>query len=190
MVRKNKDKLGCMLWGCENLNDNQKVTFEELYLRNRDIVKGIKIHPDISEKRADDECFDFFYLLGAKYDLPVLIHTKNTPYSSIEYIVNVAKKHPNTILILGHMDLCSDGKEALRAVKEYNNIYGDTAWVHLEVVKEAWEMGISHKIMFGTDSPISGANCYGDDYYVNYYKQQDDYMIGVMAENARRIFKL
>ena len=51
-------------------------------------------------------------------------------------------------------------------------------------------MGIAHKMMFGTDSPISGADCYGDNYYLEYYKQEEYYMVGVMSENARRIFKI
>lgn len=190
LVRTHKDKLGCMLWAHENLDEDQKMTFKELYLANQDIVKGIKIHPDISGKRADDACFEFFYSMGAKYNLPVLLHTKQNDFSSVEIVVNAAKRHPDTIFILGHMEICSDGMAALEAVKKYDNIYGDTAWVHLEIVREARKMGISHKMMFGTDSPISGADCYGDEYYVDYYKQEETYMADVMSENARRIFNL
>ena len=188
MVRKNRDKLGCMLWGCENSDDGQKKEFEELYLNNTDIVKGIKIHPDLSGKRADDKCFDFFYQLGGKYGLPVLLHTKKGPYSSIEYIVNAAKEHPETIFILGHMDLGSDGSEALMAVEKYDNIYGDTAWVPFDVVMKAEKMGISHKMMFGTDSPISGETCYEDACYVDYFTRNADYRKGIMADNAIRVF--
>lgn len=49
-------------------------------------------------------------------------------------------------------------------------------------------MGISHKIMFGTDSPISGRDCYMDDYYKNYYKDTSEYMADIMSENAKRMF--
>lgn len=190
LVREHKDKLGCMLWVNEKLDEAGKASFEELYLANQDIVKGIKIHPDVSGKRVDDTCFDFFYSMGAKYNLPVLLHTKQNQYSSVDIVVNAATRHPDTIFILGHLEICSDGKNALEAVKKYDNIYGDTAWVHLEVVKEAHKMGIVHKIMFGTDSPISGADCYGDHYYIDYYRQQETYMTDVMSENARRMFGL
>lgn len=190
LVREHKDKLGCMLWVNEKLDEAGKASFEELYLTNRDIVKGIKIHPDVSAKRADDAYFDFFYSMGAKYDLPVLLHTKQNHFSSVDIVVNAAKKHLGTIFILGHMEISSNGKNALEAVKKYDNIYGDTAWVHLEVVEEAQKMGIVHKMMFGTDSPISGADCYGDHYYIDYYRQQETYMTDVMSENARRMFGL
>ena len=189
-VRKHKDKLGCMLWCCANLNEEQQIIFEEMYLQNKDIVKGLKIHPDVSGKRADDVCFDFFYSMGAKYNLPVLLHTKQNQFSSVDIVVNAAKRHPYTIFVLGHMEICSDGKNALDALEKYDNIYGDTAWVHLGVVKEAEKRGIVRKMMFGTDSPISGADCYGDDYYLDYYKHDDVFMEGVMAENARKVFRL
>ena len=66
IVRKHKDKFGCMLWANEKLNEAEKASFEELYLANRDIVKGIKIHPDVSGKRADDASFDLFLFDGSK----------------------------------------------------------------------------------------------------------------------------
>ena len=188
MVRENSDRLGCMLWGCENLDEIQKRAFENLYLDNRDIVKGIKIHPDLSGRRADDGCFGFFYQMGERYHLPLLLHTKKGPYSSIEYVVNAAKEYPSARFILGHMDLGSDGSQALWAVKQYDNIYGDTAWVPATVAARADKMGISHKIMFGTDSPISGEGCYEDDCYEAYFMQHDNFMEGIMAGNARRIF--
>lgn len=190
MVRKHKDRLGCMLWGCENLDDLQKEEFEKLYLANQEIVKGIKIHPDISERRADDECFDFFYQFAQTYSLPVLLHTKDSPYSSVKFVVNAAKKYPDTLFILGHMGLGSDGHEALEAVKKYENVYGDTAWVRFDVIEKAEKMGISHKIMFGTDSPISGETCYEDPYYKEYYSYEQDFVRQVVEYNARRIFQM
>ncbi|MBQ2923725.1 MAG: amidohydrolase family protein [Tyzzerella sp.] len=190
IVREHKDRLGCMLWANEKLDEAEKKSFEDMYLTNRDIVKGIKIHPDVSEKRADDVCFDFFYSMAAKYHLPILLHTKKNQFSSVEIVVNAAKKHPNTIFILGHMEISSNGKNALEAVKKYDNIYGDTAWVRLEVAEEAEKMGIVHKMMFGTDSPISGADCYADDYYMEYYRTDKQYIEDIFYKNAQRVFGL
>jgi len=159
-----------------------------MYLANQDIVKGLKIHPDVAQERADSPCFDFYYAMGTKYGLPVILHTKDSLFSKVEYVVNVAKHFPNTKLILGHMQISSDGRKALEAIKTYDNLYGDTAWVKLEVVKLAYDMGISHKIMFGTDSPISGRDCYMDDYYKNYYEDTSEYMTDIMSENAKKMF--
>lgn len=111
MVRRHSDQLGCVLWCCENLTAVEKDVFEQMYLANQDIVKGLKIHPDIAHERADAPCFDFYYAMGAKYGLPVILHTKDSLFSKVEYVVNVAKHFPNTKLILGHMQISSDGKK-------------------------------------------------------------------------------
>lgn len=190
MVRSNRSRLGCMLWGCENLGEAQKREFESLYCDHRDIVKGIKLHPDLAGRRADSSCFDFFYQMGERYDLPVLLHTKKGPYSSIEYVVNAARVHPKTRFILGHMGLGSDGSEALAAIERYENIYGDTAWVPADVVVKVEQMGVSHKIMFGTDSPISGEDCYADACYTDYFAHRMDGFNGILADNAKRVFGL
>lgn len=191
IVRKNSDRLGCLLWGTENITEEEKIIFKNLYTDNKDIVKGLKIHPDISHKKADDECFDFYYELAARYSIPVQIHTNNSGFSDIKYVVSAAKKHPKTIFIMAHMDISSDDcEEALRAVNDYENIYGDTSWVKLDAVKKAAQMGIAHKMMFGTDNPIPDDDRYMDVYYVDYYTLNEPYMNGVMCDNAKKIFNI
>ena len=149
MVRAHTDRLGCMLWCCENLTDNEREQFENIYIQNQDVVKGLKIHPDISGERVDAMCFDFFYEMGAKYNLPILLHTKNNGCSDVKYAVHAAEKFSKTKLILGHMGMTNDGKEALKAVEQYENVYGDTAWVPFEVTVQAIEMGIGHACLGG-----------------------------------------
>jgi len=190
IVKQYRDKFSCMLWATEDLTEEEKNQFEELYLQNKDLIKGLKVHPDISKTAVDSPCFDYVYRMAEKYDLPVLLHTNNTEFSSIEKSVNAAKKYPKARFILGHMDISSDDCiEALNAVRDYDNIYGDTCWIWLDAVKKANEMGIIHKMMFGTDSPISGKDTYMDVYYKDYYTFDADYMRDVMCENARKFFK-
>ena len=129
IVKQYRDKFSCMLWATEDLTEDEKNQFEELYLQNKELIKGLKVHPDISKTAADDPCFDYVYRMAEKYDLPVLLHTNNTEFSSIEKSVNAAKKYPKARFILGHMDISSDDCiEALNAVRDYDNIYGDTCF--------------------------------------------------------------
>lgn len=190
LVRKNSKRLGAMLW-CAPGNGSDIAELERQYLDNRDIVKGLKIHPDISGIRADDKAFEPYLKTAEKYGLPVLFHTQDSPFSKVIYVINAAKRHPNVSFILGHMSLCSDNTEAISAIKENENVYGDTSWVKLSSVKAAAEANIGNKLMFGTDSPIGGPDTYGDgEYYTDYYDCNDEFLSGVMCENARRIFKL
>ena len=195
LVSEHREKLGGMLWACENMDTSQRTAFEQMYLENQDIVKGIKIHPDISGVRADDACFDFFYNMAGKYELPVLLHTQDNVYSKVEYVENVAKRFPHAQLILGHMGTGTDGSRALEAIREYENLYGDTAWVKLDVVKQAASMGISHKMMFGTDNPIGRTNINHIDRYAipihaEYFSCKEAFMDGVMGSNAKKLFKI
>ena len=116
---------------------------------------------------------------------------KTTLNSDIKYVVNAAKKYPKTLFVMAHMDISSDDcEEALQAVRDNENICGDTSWVKLDAVKKAAQMGIDHKMMFGTDNPIDNKDRYMDVYYVDYYTLEEPYMKGVMYDNAKKVFNI
>jgi predicted TIM-barrel fold metal-dependent hydrolase len=190
MIRENKDKLGCMLWVCPGITKEEREEFLNMYLENKDIVKGLKVHPDISRKMPHDEDFDYYYEMAEKYSLPVLIHTQDNTHSKISYFVNAAKKFPKVKFIMAHMGNGSDGMEALDALETYENIYADTAWVSFELVKKAIADGYSHKIMFGTDNPIIGSDCYILDDYKPFKEDGTEEMARIMYKNAKEIFNI
>lgn len=188
-AKKHKDKLGVLLWGrvaAEGYNS----LFENLYLENRDIVKGIKLHPDIAGIRYDDERYFPYYEMAKKYSLPVLIHTADNEFSNVEYVKSLAAKYPSVNLILGHMSLSGEKDEAFRIIKEYPNVYGDTAWVSYNDIIKAETFGIGNKIMFGTDSPIAGKETYGDKkFYLPFYENQEKIQ-NIMWQTAKKVFSL
>lgn len=189
-ARENKDKLGVMLW-CAPSETADIKAFEKLYNDNRDIIKGLKIHPDISGIRADSEAFYPYLSLAEKYSLPVLFHTQDTDFSKVRYVLNASEKFPDVKMILGHMSLASDNSEALEAVKNHKNIYADTAWVKSDIIERAKNLCAEDKIMFGTDSPIGGPDTYADpEYYPEYYKKTGTEAEKVMYTNAIRLFGL
>ena len=80
-------------------------------------------------------------------------------------------------------------------IQPYPNVYGDTCWVKPEVIKQAEEMGIAHKIMFGTDSPINSAYTYEDpvyynDLYSNTIGLSEETWEGVAHKNTEEFFGL
>ncbi len=125
-----------------------------------------------------------------KYSFSVLIHTQDNTYSKISYLVNAAKKFPQVNFIMVHIGNGTDGEEALDALKNYDNIYGDTAWVKFEVVKKATDMGFSHKMMFGTDNPIIGSDCYILDDYKDFKEDGTKEMAKIMYKNAKELFNI
>lgn len=189
-AREHRAKLGVMLW-CAPSEKTDIKAFEKLYTDNSDIIKGLKIHPDISGIRADSEVFYPYLSLAGKYSLPVLFHTQDTDFSKVSYVLNASELFPDVKMILGHMSLTSDNTEALEAVKNHKNIYADTAWVKSDIIERAKNSCAEDKIMFGTDSPIGGPDTYGDrKYYPEYYKKTGDAAEKVMYKNAVKLFGL
>lgn len=189
-AREHQAKLGVMLW-CAPSEMTDIKAFEKLYTDNKDIIKGLKIHPDISGIRADSEAFYPYLSLAGKYSLPVLFHTQDTDFSKVSYVLNASELFPDVKMILGHMSLTSDNTEALEAVKNHKNIYADTAWVKSDIIERAKNSCAEDKIMFGTDSPIGGLDTYGDrKYYPEYYKKTGATAEKVMYKNAVKLFGL
>lgn len=194
LVRAHADRLGLLLWCRPNAERGFTVDFEALYLQNRDVVKGLKVHPDISGLPVNAPQMFPYFAMAQKYGLPVLVHTKETDFSKVRFVCEMAARYPGVHFILGHMSLSGDKTEAFRAMREYPNIYGDTAWVSYADTVRACDAGLEDKILFGTDSPISGPDTYGDPaFYPDYYKNPSlptAIMQKIMYQNVQRLFCL
>ena len=192
-IRPYADKLGLLLWCCPGaagFND----AFEQLYLENRDIIKGLKVHPDISGVAFDDDRMIPYLEMAQKYDLPVLTHTADNPHSKISCVCNMAEKFPDVKIILGHLCLGSLKDESFDAMEKYPNLYGDTAWVTMNFTADGCNRGLEDKILFGTDGPIGNIHtCGNEKFYGPYHRGEvlsKEAWEKVMFRNAIRIFKL
>ncbi len=194
IVRSHKDRLGLMLWCRPNAEEGFTSAFEQLYLDNKDIVKGLKVHPDISGVAFHSQKLTPYLEMADRYSLPVLIHTQDTDNSKVEYVCQMAEKYPDVAFILGHMNLSGTKDIAIRAMQEHPNIYGDTAWVYYADVVRACDLGLEDRLLFGTDSPIGGKDTYGDpSFYTDYYSNPSlprEVMDKIMHRNAQKLFRL
>ncbi|MFA6754952.1 MAG: amidohydrolase family protein [Bacilli bacterium] len=189
---KNK-KFGMILWIRPNTESNI-LEVENFINSHRNDIYGIGIHPFTSRIKVIDEKLFPYYKLAEKYALPILVHTAVDKYSSIKNLEIVAKEWPNLNFIAAHLELYSKHKEALRVLKQNNNIFGDTAWVDMDVIKELRDNDLMDKIMFGTDNPIDGIKTLDNPLYKKYFDNaikldQCDYD-KLMYLNALRIYKI
>lgn len=58
------------------------------------------------------------------------------------------------------MELNSDHREAVRRIAQIPNLYGDTTFVAPEDVVHAIETCGPEKLLFGSDAPATGLDCY------------------------------
>lgn len=184
---------GMLIWIRPHTENNFN-EIDEFISKHRKVIYGLKFHPYCSHLRITDPKLIPYFEIAKKYDLPILVHTANDPYSKLKYLKKVANLNPNLIFIAAHMVLESDNLEAIKALKTIPNLYGDTAWVKPETIFLAYKNGLLNKIMFGTDNPIDGYETLNNPIYQCYLNNEQnlskkDYK-NLMYKNALRIFKI
>ena len=194
IVRRHADRLGLLLWCRPNAEQGYTDAFLRLYEQNRDIVKGLKLHPDIACLPVDDARVQPYLEMAAAFSLPVLVHTQGDGVSACRHVAAVAARFPQVTFIMGHLSLTDDKALPFSLMREYGNLWGDTAWVHYDDAVRACAMGLGSRLLFGTDSPICGPDTYGDpEYYPAYTTHaglDEQTAQDILWRNASRLFSL
>lgn len=175
-------------------SDKDLKEMDEFIIKNRKYIYGLKFHPFLSHTKISSKYATKYFSLARKHNLPICVHTAKDKYSDIKYLVSAAKKNKDINFIAAHLQLCSNNKDGIKALKEVDNIYGDTAWVNISITNELINLGLEDKIMFGTDNPIDGLFTYKKDIYQDYFNNKmnfdKDSYNKLMFLNAIRIYKL
>ena len=161
----------------------------EKYFKNPNML-GIKIHALCQETEIDDERYAPAYEFANKNKLPVLFHTWND--WEVEKVISVAKKYPDASLIIGHSAVTDYTAKlcVIKACREYDNIYADTAISTTYDGAIDWivdKIG-SDKLLYGSDLPFFDARQgFGRVAMSNLSDGDKEKIFGL---NAKRIFKL
>jgi len=129
---------------------------------NRDIFKGIKIHPSNHATYADDILYEPVWKYAAESGLPIMSHTwalssynDSQKYAYPPRFEAYVKKYPQVTLICGH----SGGRyygiiEAARLAASYKNVYLDTAGdvYDYKLIEYLTSTAGADKILFGSDA--------------------------------------
>lgn len=196
-ARENPGKIYLQHW----VKPMEEITNElkDLISENLDVIRGIKFHPYHSGVAFTDESCEKYVKLAAEFNLPVISHTGTEFDDNPKRLFEMAAKYPETNFVMVHLGLGSDNKEAIELCKERKNLIGDTTWVSTESALRFIEKCGSHRLMFGSDSPIDGKDTYlcnpkGDrslyQQYFNEFKAQvskEDYE-NIMYKTAMRVF--
>lgn len=123
-------------------------------------LKGVKLHPDIQNFKADDPKVLKIFELCEKHGLPVLLHTGDYRFdnSNPDRIESVLKAFPDLTIIGAHFGGWSVWDEAAERLAKYKNLYVDTcsSFYTLEktTAKRLIEAYGTSRVIFGTDFPM------------------------------------
>lgn len=194
-VRKNPDKLGALVW-IKPATEGCTPEFEELIVKNRDIIYAIKVHPYHSKLAFNSPQVTKYIELARKYSLVVVTHTANDYESSPELVYEMALKYPDVKFVMYHMGLGTNNEKAIELISKLPNLYGDVAWVKPEKGMKAIKVCGIDKILFGTDNPINGVDTYDDENFYNFYRNdmkdkisKEDYN-KFIYKNAIKLFNI
>ena len=126
----------------------------------RDVIKGVKFHPSISQVVLSDASMEPILDVVSELGLPVLVHCGRHRKSSICYVIETAEKYENLTFIAAHLGGNANDliEIALRLLlqAQLDNVYLDTSackspWL----IERAVEVLGSDKILYGSDEPYS-----------------------------------
>ena len=192
-ARRNEGKIGVLVW----VNPNKETISKELIdliTNNRDLIYGLKIHPWESRIKLTHDKLIPYMELAKEFRLPVYVHTAKDKYSDIRYLGYMAKDYPDIKFVAAHMQLNGKVEDCIRLMRNYPNVYADTAWVKMSTAEKVIAAVGSDRIFFGTDSPIDGETTLDEEIYEEYFTNalalpEEDYE-NIMWKNAKRVFHI
>lgn len=126
--------------------------------------KGLKIHPILQRLEPEDPFYFDLLEAFAPYGRPVMAHTGEFDYYIVKdgysafgdtlRLEKLVAAFPQVPFILGHMGLYYPRK-ALELARRYENVYLETSFQPLRVVREALRTAGRERVFFGSDWPES-----------------------------------
>ncbi len=199
-ARKHPGRIYVMPW-IKPATDGVDDEFISIIENNLDIVKGIKFHAHNSNLPTDSPLLIPYIEIARRFHLPIAIHTGGVEAASAEHVYNAALANPDVNFIMVHMELGTNNENAIEYISKLPNLYGDTTWVPISSVLKFIEKCGCDRIVFGSDSPIDGADTYstnktGDpSLYLQYFNDlpkliDNETYEKIMFKNAIKLFNL
>jgi predicted TIM-barrel fold metal-dependent hydrolase len=163
---------------------------------------GIKLHPKLDTYAVDHESLAAVFAFARRHALPIVTHAETGEWSAENYR-SLAREFDDVPLVLYHFNAGQPIPGILMA-KEFPNVYVDTCFVPGEAIEIGLDVLGPSKILFGTDAPIffdvgrvvPGASGRPTRTYHDCTRDVEALCKSpadrdlVLAENARRIFRL
>jgi predicted TIM-barrel fold metal-dependent hydrolase len=184
-----RDRLSVHLVVNPHRPQDEAVLREQL---RRDVVRGIKVHPDTHDCPIDDRRYAWVWRLATEHRIPVLAHGfAGTGHSDPYLFGRVAERHADLTLLVGHSGATVEGFRRTIAVgREHPGVYAETcgSWMTGRWLARLVDVLGPERVVHGTDA------CLIDPRYGVGRVLGADLDAGaralVLGGNARRLFNL
>jgi hypothetical protein len=119
--------------------------------------RGLKFHPHLDQRPADDPAMDPFLALARRYRVPVQVHSAVDEPSRPERVAALAARFPDVPVVMIHAGLgIHDRRVVLELARGRPNLYLETSWLSADGIVAAMEAVDSSRTLFGTDTSVDG----------------------------------
>jgi predicted TIM-barrel fold metal-dependent hydrolase len=115
-------------------------------------ARGIKLHPRAQDFVFDGGDMDDVFKLAEAAAVPILIHAGRGLPPLADGLVDLALRHPGTVLILAHGAICDQGILTTRLADHPGVLYDISCFFPLDVI-ELFARVPAERIVFASDPP-------------------------------------
>jgi uncharacterized protein len=115
-------------------------------------ARGIKLHPRAQDFVFDGAVMDGVFALAEEAAVPILIHAGRGLPPLAEGLIELAMRHPQTVLILAHGAICDQGILTTRLADHPGVLYDMSCFFPLDVI-ELFARVPAERIVFASDPP-------------------------------------
>jgi predicted TIM-barrel fold metal-dependent hydrolase len=117
-------------------------------------MRGVKLHPWVQGFSPHSPGLDPICEEAAALGIPVLLHDGTPPFSAPLQIAALARRHPRTIVVLGHGGLHDLWREAEAAVTSADNVHVCLCATPPYAMRALIERCPLERILYGTDGGL------------------------------------
>ena len=124
-------------------------------IMDNSLYKGFKIHTKIGWDFDSDFINNLFRDIceyALKTNIPILIHTGIDNIDCPKRFEYFYSEYKNVKFVLAH---CKNTEEIIKLFRNYDNVYGDTAFCPQDCLKKIFNAGFINRMHFGSDFPIN-----------------------------------
>lgn len=153
--------------------------------------RGLKLHPWLqgispSSKEVDELCG-----MAGDFGVPVLFHDGTPCYSLPSQMAVLARRHPQTTIVLGHCGLFQHWREAIAAMNYCDNLWGCLCGPYAAALRAIIGGCDLNRLLWGSDFGF-GPECHIDYRLklMGLLDLSDDQRDAIFRRNPARLFRV